>query len=46
MHIVVAHDTLGGIAKHYKVPIASIKKANNMTNDTVILGKKLIIPAR
>jgi LysM repeat protein len=44
-HIVVAHDTLGGIAKHYKVPIASIKKANNMTNDTVILGKKMIIPA-
>ena len=45
VHIVVAHDTLGGIARHYKVPIASIKKANNMTNDTVILGKKMIIPA-
>lgn len=45
VHIVVAHDTLGGIAKYYKVPIASIKKANNMTNDTVILGKKMIIPA-
>ncbi|KAB2641766.1 MAG: LysM peptidoglycan-binding domain-containing protein [Verrucomicrobia bacterium] len=45
VHIVVAHDTLGGIAKHYKVTIAAIKKANNMTNDTVILGKKMIIPA-
>ncbi|KAB2641990.1 MAG: LysM peptidoglycan-binding domain-containing protein [Verrucomicrobia bacterium] len=45
VHIVVAHDTLGGIAKHYKVSAASIKKANNMTHDTVILGKKMIIPA-
>ena len=45
VHVVVAHDTLGGIARHYKVPAASIKKANNMTNDTVVLGKKMIIPA-
>lgn len=46
VHTVVAHDTLSGIAGKYKVPIASIKKANNMTSDTVVLGKKLVIPAQ
>ena len=45
-HVVVKGDTLSGIATKYKVPMASIKKANNMTKDTVVLGKKLIIPAR
>ena len=45
VHIVVAHDTLSGIANKYKVSSASIKKANNMTSDTVVLGKKLVIPA-
>lgn len=45
-HIVVKGDTLGGIATKYKVPMASIMKANNMTKDTVVLGKKLVIPAR
>jgi LysM repeat protein len=44
-HTVVKGDTLGGIAAKYKVPMASIKKANNMTKDTVVLGKKMIIPA-
>jgi LysM repeat protein len=44
-HTVVKGDTLGGIATKYKVPMASIMKANNMTKDTVVLGKKLIIPA-
>jgi LysM repeat protein len=45
VHTVVKGDTLGGIANKYKVPIASIKKANAMTKDTVVLGKKLQIPA-
>lgn len=45
-HVVGKGDTLSGIASKYKVPMASIKKANNMTKDTVVLGKKLIIPAR
>lgn len=44
-HTVVKGDTLGGIATKHKVPMASIMKANNMTKDTVVLGKKLIIPA-
>lgn len=45
-HTVVPGDSLGKIALQYKVPMASIKKANNMTKDTVVLGKKLVIPAR
>lgn len=44
-HEVVKGDTLSGIAKKYGVSQASIKTANNMTKDTVILGKKMIIPA-
>lgn len=44
-HTVVKGDTLGGIAKKYKVSIASIKAANGMTTDVVVLGKKLKIPA-
>jgi LysM repeat protein len=44
-HTVVTGDTLGGIARKYKVSIASIKAANNMTSDVVVLGKKLKIPA-
>ena len=44
-HTVVKGDTLGGIAKKYKVSIASIKTANGMTSDIVVLGKTLKIPA-
>lgn len=45
VHTVVAGDTLSGISAKYKVPAASIKTANGMTKDTVILGRKMIIPA-
>ncbi|MBX3741538.1 MAG: LysM peptidoglycan-binding domain-containing protein [Akkermansiaceae bacterium] len=44
-HTVVKGDTLGGIARKYKVSIASIKAANGMTSDIVVLGKTLKIPA-
>ena len=44
LHVVVAGDTLGKISKQYKVPIASIKQANHMTNDIVVLGRKMVIP--
>jgi len=46
IHVVVAKDTLGKISHQYKVPIESIKKANHMTNDVVVLGRKLVIPPR
>ncbi len=45
LHTVVKGDTLSGISKKYKVSIASIKAANNMTKDTVVLGSKIKIPA-
>ena len=44
IHTVVAGDTLSGIASKYKVPSAVIKQANGMTKDTVVLGKKMVIP--
>jgi hypothetical protein len=44
IHTVVKGDTLSGISAKYKVPIASIKQANRMTNDTVVLDRKMVIP--
>ena len=46
IHTVVKGDTLSGISSKYKVPMESIKQANRMTNDTVILGRKMVIPPR
>ena len=46
LHVVVAGDTLGKISHQYKVPIASIKQANHMTNDIVVLGRKMVIPPK
>lgn len=45
-HTVVRGDTLSGISRKYNVPMESIKRANNMTNDIVVLGRKMVIPAR
>lgn len=44
-HTVVKGDTLSGISKKYRVPIESIKQANNMSNDIVVLGRVMKIPA-
>lgn len=44
IHTVVKGDTLTGLSKKYNVPVASIKQANRMTNDTVVLGRKMVIP--
>jgi LysM repeat protein len=46
IHTVVTGDTLSGLSAKYRVPIASIKQANRMTNDTVVLGRKMVIPPR
>lgn len=43
-HTVVRGDTLGGIARRYGTSSAAIKQANGMTGDTVVLGRKLVIP--
>jgi len=45
-HTVVRGDTLWGLSQKYNVPISSIKQANNMTSDTVVLGRQLVIPSR
>jgi hypothetical protein len=44
IHTVVAGDTLSGLSSKYRVPIAEIKQANNMTNDIVVLDRKMVIP--
>ena len=46
IHTVVAGDTLSGIAAKYKTSSAAIKTANNMTKDTVVLGRKMVIPPK
>ncbi|MCB1130797.1 MAG: LysM peptidoglycan-binding domain-containing protein [Verrucomicrobiae bacterium] len=46
IHTVVKGDTLSGISSKYNVPMAAIKAANNMTSDTVVLGRKMVIPPR
>ena len=45
-HYVAPGDSLWKISNTYKVSIESIKAANQMTTDTVVLGKKMIIPAQ
>ena len=46
IHTVVKGDTLSGLSSKYNVPMAAIKAANNMTSDTVVLGRKMVIPPR
>lgn len=46
LHTVEKGDTLSGISARYKVPMDSIRRANNMTSDVVVLGRKMIIPAQ
>jgi N-acetylmuramoyl-L-alanine amidase len=40
----VRGDTLDRISRQHGVSIDAIKRANGMTNDTVILGARLRIP--
>lgn len=44
IHTVVKGDTLSGISAKYKIPAASIRQANRMTSDIVVLGRKMVIP--
>jgi LysM repeat protein len=43
-HIVVANETLTSVAKSCGVTIADLKKANNLTSDSLKVGQKLVIP--
>ena len=42
-HVVKKGESLGSIAKKYHVTVTSIKKWNNLSKDTIIPGKKLVI---
>lgn len=37
-------DTLWSVAKRYGTTVEKIKKANNLENDTLAIGKKILIP--
>ena len=42
----VKGDTLSSIAQHFKVTVASLEKANHITDERKLrLGQKLLIPA-
>src|ERR1035438_1528929 len=43
-HVVAAGETLTSIAKSSGVTIADLRKANNLTSDTLKVGQKLVIP--
>ena len=45
IHVVRQGDSLSVIALRYRVSMASIKRANNMSTNTVRIGQKLKIPA-
>lgn len=44
VHTVVRGDTLNKLSRKYQVGIATIRKANGMKSDAVMLGQKLKIP--
>jgi len=43
-HTVASGETLTSIAKSCGVTIADLRKANNLTSDTLKVGQKLVIP--
>ena len=43
-HIVTAGETLTSVAKSCGVTIADLRKANNLTSDSLRVGQKLVIP--
>lgn len=43
-HVVSRGETLGGIANRYKVSLNTLRKANNLSGDTIHVGRELVIP--
>lgn len=43
IHVVQDGQTLIGIAAGYKIPLADLKKANNLVSDIIYTGQKLVI---
>jgi LysM repeat protein len=46
VYIVRAGDTLFSIARRYGTTVQAIKAANGLTNNTIRVGQRLVIPAR
>ncbi|MGD1018263.1 MAG: LysM peptidoglycan-binding domain-containing protein [Verrucomicrobiia bacterium] len=45
-YVVQKGDTLSAIAKNNGVTITDLKKANNLTSDSLKIGQKLVIPSK
>ncbi len=45
-HVVKSGESLSAIAAAYKCSVSAIKRANNLSSDTVRVGQKLFIPQR
>ena len=43
IHVIKRGETLGGIAQKYKVTVSDLKKWNNLKNDRIFEGGKLVI---
>jgi LysM repeat protein len=46
IHVVKSGDTLSAIATKYKTTVKAIRSANNLTTDRIVVGAKLVIPAK
>jgi LysM repeat protein len=46
IHVVQSGETLTSIAKSSGVTIADLRKANNLTSDSLKVGQKLVIPTK
>lgn len=44
IYTIARGDTLSEIAMRFKVSVDAIKKANNMMNNNIVAGKKIVIP--
>ena len=43
-HVVSRGETLGGIATRYSIPLSSLRQANQLSGDTIHVGRELVIP--
>lgn len=46
IYVVQKGDILGNIARKFKVSVKQIKEANNLKNDNIRIGQKLVIPSK
>lgn len=43
-HVVSRGDTLGAIANHYQTSVSSLRQANKLQSDNILVGTVLVIP--